>query len=90
MSPVIIHNGVIADTPASLTDRIKVSVPDLTTMSRKVYGPLPFRPVVSGHGGTRLPQAGDKALLGVDEGTGEQWIVAWHRDDTTPPPYSEG
>src|SRR5436190_12470831 len=89
MSPIQILNGVIADTPTKLTDKIKVSVPDLQTMSRQVYGPLPFDPIVSGRGGTRLPQAGDSAIVGVDEGTGRQWVIGWHRDDTTLPPYSE-
>src|SRR4030095_9910592 len=36
-----------------------------------------------------IPQRGDSAVVGVDEGTGDQWIVSWHRDDDTPPPYSE-
>jgi hypothetical protein len=86
---VLLHNGVVADNPVNLTDRIRISVPDLTTMPRRVYGPLRFDPIVSGYGGTRLPRAGDRAVVGVDEGTGEQWVVSWHRDDTTPPPYSE-
>lgn len=85
-----LHNGVVADTPVRLNDKIRVSVPDLASMPRHVYGPLPFRPVVSGQGGTRIPQAGDRAVVGVDEGSGEQWVVEWHRDDATDPPYSEG
>lgn len=86
---VNLHNGVVADTPAKLSDEIRVSVPDLYAMTRQVFGPLSFRPVVSGHGGTRLPQAGDRAIVGVDEGTGRSWLVGWHRDDDTLPPYTE-
>jgi hypothetical protein len=86
---LVLLNGVVASTPAALTDRVKIAVPDMLSMPRAVYGPLAFDPIVSGHGGTRLPQAGDKAVVAVDEGTGEQWIVRWHRDDTTVPPYSE-
>lgn len=86
---VLLLNGRIADTPVALTDRIRVSVPDLTSAARQVYGPLRYDPIVSGQGGTRIPQVGDTAVIGVDEGTGEQWVVAWHRDDTTAPPYSE-
>lgn len=58
-------------------------------MPRHVFGPLAFDPIVSGHGGTRLPHIGDSAIVGVDEGTGRQWVVSWHRDDDTPPPYTE-
>jgi hypothetical protein len=82
-----LHNGVVASNPSTLTDRIKVAVPDMDSMSRIIYGPLPFSPLVSGTGGTRLPQVGDKAVVGIDEGTGEQWVIAWRRDDTTLPPY---
>lgn len=82
-------NGVVADSPATLTDKIRISVPDLQSNTRQVFGPLPFDPIVSGHGGTRLPQAGDSAVVAVDEGTGDQWVVRWHRDDTTLPPYTE-
>lgn len=89
MSPLILLNGVIVDTPSALTDRIRVSVPDLVTMPRQTYGPLRFDPIVSGQGGTRIPQSGDTAVVGIDEGTGEQWVVRWHRDDATPPPYNE-
>lgn len=87
--PILLYKGIVADTPATLIDKIRISVPDMRTMSRQVYGPLSFRPVVSGHGGTRLPQAGDSAVVGVEESTGESWVVEWHRDDTTPPPYTE-
>jgi len=86
---LILHQGIVADTPTNLTDKIRVSVPDLMSMPRQVYGPLAFRPVVSGHGGTRLPQAGDRAVIGVEEGTGLTWVVAWHRDDPSLPPYLE-
>ena len=86
---VILHNGEIADTPVKLTDKIRVSVPNLVQTTRKVFGPLSFDPVVSGQGGTRIPQRGDKAVVGVDEGTGVQWIVSWHRDDPALPPYQE-
>lgn len=86
---VTLLNGMIADTPVALTDRVRVSVPDLTLTTRQVYGPLRFDPIVSGQGGVRIPQRGDIAVVGVDEGTGDQWIVGWHRDDPTPPPYSE-
>jgi hypothetical protein len=86
---IFLLNGEVAETPTTLTDRIIVSVPDIRTTTRQVYGPLPFDPIVSGQGGTRLPQVGDKAVVGIDEGTGEQWLVRWHRDDDTPPPYSE-
>lgn len=86
---ITLHNGVVADNPTTLTDKIRISVPDLLTNDRRVFGPLPFDPIVSGHGGTRLPQAGDRAVVGVDEGAGEQWVVSWHRDDTTLPPYTE-
>jgi hypothetical protein len=82
-------NGQVADTPTALTDKIRVSVPDLTHPTRNTYGPLRFDPIVSGKGGTRIPQAGDSAIVGVDEETGEQWVVTWHRDDPTPPPYTE-
>lgn len=82
-----LFNGVIADTPTTLTDRIKVSVPDLLANNRITYGPLPFDPIVSGEGGTRLPHAGDRAIVAVDEETGVQWVLAWHRDDTSLPPY---
>lgn len=84
---VTLLNGEIADTPTTLTDRVRVSVPDLRTMPRRTYGPMPFDPIVSGTGGTRLPQAGDKALIGIDDARGEYWLVSWHRDDTWPPPY---
>lgn len=87
--PVQILNGIVSSTPEKLTDGIKVSVPDLRSMPRQVYGPLAFDPVVSGHGGTRLPQAGDTALVGVDEETGISWVVNWHRPDPTAPPYTE-
>lgn len=80
-------NGMIADTPINLTDRIRVSVPDLKTTDRTVYGPYPFDPIVSGGGGTRLPQTGDKAVVGVDDASAVGWIICWHRDDTTAPPY---
>jgi microcystin-dependent protein len=84
-----LHNGVVADNPTALTDRIRVSVPDLTSADRKTFGPFAFDPIVSGGGGTRLPQRGDKAVIGIDDGTGEQWVVRWHRDDTSVPPYDE-
>lgn len=80
---------MIADTPAKLTDHIRVSVPDLTLASRTTYGPLSFDPVVSGQGGTRIPQRGDRAVVGIDSETGVQWVLSWHRDDPTPPPYLE-
>jgi hypothetical protein len=86
---VQLHNGVVADNPVALIDRIRVSVPDLTSADRKTFGPMAFDPTVSGNGGTRIPQRGDRAVIGIDDGTGEQWIVRWHRDDTTDPPYSE-
>ena len=86
---VFLLNGVVADTPDKLTDEIRVSVPDLTTTARLTYGPLKFDPVVSGSGGVRIPNRGDKAVLGIDEETGDQWIVRWHRDDLTLPPYTE-
>lgn len=85
-----LYNGVVATTPIALTDRIKVSVPDLSTEPRFTYGPLAFDPIVSGQGGTRLPQAGDTAVVGVDDETGDSWVVRWHRDDTALPPYLEG
>jgi hypothetical protein len=80
-------NGVIADTPTRLDDKVRVSVPDLKTAARFTYGPLTFRPVVSGTGGVRLPQAGDRAVIGLDDSTDYSWIISWHRDDTTAPPY---
>lgn len=86
---IVLYNGAVADTPVSLTDRIRVSVPDLKSADRKTFGPFAFDPIVSGSGGTRIPQRGDKAVIGIDEETGEQWIVRWHRDDTAVPPYSE-
>ena len=87
--PIYLLTGQIADTPTALTDRIRISVPGLQAMPRHTYGPLPFRPVVSGNGGTRLPHIGDRAIVGIDEDAGEQWVVEWHRDDTFPPPYTE-
>jgi hypothetical protein len=84
---VNLYNGVIADTPTRLDDKIRVSVPDLKNLTRLVYGPLPFDPVVSGTGGVRLPQAGDRAVIGVDDASDVTWIVCWHRDDTSAPPY---
>lgn len=84
-----LYNGVVANTPVKLTDRIKVSVPDLSSEPRFTYGPLAFDPIVSGQGGTRLPHAGDTAVVGVDDETGDSWVVRWHRDDTALPPYLE-
>jgi hypothetical protein len=86
---VTLYSGVVVSTPTTLTDTIKVSVPDLKAPDRRSFGPLRFNPTVSGSGGTRLPQAGDSALIGVDEETGGQWVVSWYRDDDTAPPYSE-
>src|SRR4051794_21360543 len=86
---ITLYNGMVADTPSSLTDKIRVSVPDIYTMYRQVYGPLSFDPIVSGQGGTRIPQAGDKAVVGVDEENGDSWLFFWYRDDPTPPPYLE-
>jgi len=86
---VTLLSGVIVDTPVALTDRIRVSVPDLITVTRVTYGPLAFDPIVSGDGGTRLPQSGDRAVVGVDDARGDTWLANWHRDDTTLPPYSE-
>lgn len=85
---VFLLNGVIATTPTRLDDRVKVSVPDNKTPGRRTYDLLTFRPVPSAAGGIRLPQAGDSALLGVDDETGASWVVAWHRDDPTDPPYT--
>lgn len=85
----ILHNGVIVDTPVNLTDQIRVSVPDLETPGRKTYGPMHYAPIVSGPGGTRLPQRGDKAVVAAEEGSGDCWVVIWYRDDTHLPPYSE-
>jgi len=86
---VILLNGIIVNTPVALTDRIRVSVPDLITVTRVTYGPLAFDPIVSGSGGTRLPQSGDRAVVGTDDAGGDPWLVSWHRDDTALPPYFE-
>jgi hypothetical protein len=80
-------NGIVADTPAKLSDLIRVSVPDLTTATRNTYGPLKFRPYIQGDAAPRLPQKGDKAVLGIDDENEDAWIVLWHRDDATAPPY---
>lgn len=81
--------GRIVDTPVSLTDLVRVSVPNLTIADRVTYGPMAFAPIVSGHGGTRLPQRGDTAVIAVDEGTDAPLVLSWHRDDDTAPPYTE-
>lgn len=80
-------NGVVVDTPTRLDDTIRVSVPDLETAPRNTYGPLRFRPYIGGDGTIRLPARGDLAVVGIDTGTGEQWVIEWHRDDHTDPPY---
>jgi hypothetical protein len=76
-----LFNGVVADNAATVADKIKVSVPDLGTANRHVYGPLPFVPNVDEDGIT-LPQAGDKAVISVDEGTGAQLVIFWYRTGT--------
>jgi hypothetical protein len=81
--------GRIVDTPVNLTDLVRVSVPNLTIADRVTYGPMAFAPIVSGHGGTRLPQRGDTAVIAVDEGTDAPLVLSWHRDDDTAPPYTE-
>jgi hypothetical protein len=86
---VIVISGAVVDTPTALTDRVRVSAPDLTLATRQTYGPFAFDPIVSGTGGTRLPQSGDRALVGLDSSSGDSWLIAWHRDDTTEPPYDE-
>jgi len=87
MSALRLLNGVITETPEKLTDTIKVAVPDNKTLDRRVYGPLHFLPVPSGTGGIRLPHKGDRAVVAIDEGYGQQWIISWYRTDSTAPPY---
>lgn len=81
--------GRIVDTPETLNDQIRVSVPNLTAPSRVTYGPMAFAPIVSGQGGTRIPNRGDIAIIAVDEGTDVPLVITWHRADPTAPPYSE-
>jgi hypothetical protein len=88
--PVLIVNGEIADTPTRLDDLIRVSCPDLGNMARNTYGPLKYRPYIAGNGAPKLPVRGDKATIGLDSSTGEQWIISWHHDDHTNPPYVGG
>lgn len=79
---VTFHNGMIADSPEQVTDQVRVSVPNLTTMDRLTYGPMSFRPQISADGGVRLPQRGDKALVGIDD-AGPPWLLEWERADAT-------
>jgi hypothetical protein len=76
-----LFNGVVADNATVSSDKIKVSVPDLGTETRHVYGPLRFVPNVD-EGGITFPQAGDRAVISVDEGTGEQLVIFWYRAGT--------
>jgi nitrous oxidase accessory protein NosD len=77
-----LFNGVVANTPTTASDKIKVSVPDLTIETRNVYGPLAFVPNPDADAGITLPQAGDRAVISVDEESGEQYVIFWHRADT--------
>jgi len=49
-----------------------------------------FRPYIAGDGSPRLPQRGDIAVIGIDSGLLDQWIITWHRDDHSNPPYAAG
>jgi hypothetical protein len=72
-----LFNGVVADNAVSVTDKVKVSVPDLSIATRQVYGPLSFVPNPNGTGGITLPQAGDRAVISVDEGSGDPYLIFW-------------
>lgn len=81
--PINFLNGVIADSPAGGADQIRVSVPNLTVLSRSTYGPMPFRSHITAEGGVILPERGDTALIAIDTDGGPAWIVDWDRLDTT-------
>jgi hypothetical protein len=75
---VSFYNGYIADTPATATDQVRVSVPNLTIQDRIVYGPLPWKPQIDENNVAHGPSRGDKALIAIDDANpGEQWIVSW-------------
>ena len=87
---VEVLNGVIVESAVRLDDKLRVSVPDLQDLSRNTYGPMPFRPYIAGDGSPRLPRRGDIAVIGIDSGLLDQWIITWHRDDHSNPPYIAG
>lgn len=87
---VQVLNGVIVESATRLDDLVRVSVPDLQTMARNTYGPLRFRPYISGNGAPKLPKRGDIAIIGIDSDNYEQWIISWHEDDHMDPPYLAG
>jgi hypothetical protein len=92
---VQIYNGVIVDDATTPGDQVRVSVPDLNYMGRKVYGPMKFLAVVSPDRSLVLPKRGDLALIGTDDtAAGAPWVVAWYSAELiaelgeTPPDFA--
>jgi hypothetical protein len=82
---VALYSGVVADSPSDAAEQVRVSVPNLTQMDRKTYGPVAFTPKVSAAGAVRFPQRGDLAVVGIDDsGAGHNWLVTWLHADSGP------
>lgn len=77
--PVVFHNGEIVDSATSVTDVVRVSVPNLNMLGRVTYGPMSFHPMVVAGGNIEYPVRGDKALIAIDSEGGVPWVVEWHR-----------
>jgi hypothetical protein len=71
------YNGEIADAASSVSELIRVSVPNLNMIGRRTYGPFPFRPHLGDAGAVVMPTLGDRALVAVDTDGGDAWIVEW-------------
>lgn len=64
----------ILDTPVTVSDRVRVVIPEFSEEAD--WDPAPWTPRVDDAGAAVLPSAGDTAIVAFDT-EDNPWIIAW-------------